>query len=412
MVPKIRIRRPSARSVSTVGALGAQGLNLLALVIPIALARLDGVAVLVIVGAVAGIVSYAFTLAFPSIYPGLSNRSDREISFTASSFALVAVTVFLAFVAVIGILLGTAWGWTVFWAAVFSLSQGLYLMAVTVLIHRGDHRRFAITRIAYAVANVLATLLISLLLDSPYALAVAASGCFALGALVAGMGNLRSLGTVLSRSRHLTSLAQYASINWAAATSNLVGGLAFQSSSLAVGFLGSYAGVWASVVRVAGGFAGISFQAFAPIYDMRFSTALRSRNSVEARYVVRRAIVLSAALAVLAYGASVGVLYVSTTTGAQIAVNDVVPILLASAAYVVGTLLPTVSGKFLVMGGHQRPYLWWCVIKLAVTVLALIALRGLDLLTALAIIELAAAVAYLTMLLFAKTTTAAHKQGG
>ena len=390
----------SPAGVSSLGSLGAQGLNFIALLLPVLFGRLDQVAILVVASAIAGISALTFTFAFSSIYPGITSAKRRRNSFDASFFGVATASSLIALIGAAITLIGAPWGLTVVWAGVLSLCQGLYLLATTVLVQQIRHRRFALTRISYAVVNVTVTLLFSVFLPTPYGLVAASAVCLTVGTTVASWGRVAELGAHLAFSPLNTrNTVAYARANWAATLSNLFAGLAFQSSALATGFLGPYAGPWAGVVRVSGGFAGISQQVVSPWYDMRLSAAIRIESTLQMRRVIVTTALFGLCLAVLAYVTVWAIfLFNAFVSSRSLAVGNALPVLLIGGIYMFGALVPSVCSRFLVMLGHQQPYLVWAVSKLVIVSMVLVFYRGLELLAALACLEFLAAIAYISLL--------------
>lgn len=385
--------------ISTFWTLIAQGFNLIAMLAPLVLGKLSNVAVLVFIGAIAVIVTYTFTFSFPSLFPSIVGRRERVISFSASLLGICVAAAVIGAIAIVGVISGASWAPTLYWVAVLSFCQGVYVIAVTVLIRGGDHRRFALTRIAYSIFNVTSAILASLFVASEFGLTAAVAASFAFGALVAALGRIADFLRIVRRQfPQPRELWRYVRLNWAATISALFTVLAFQTSSLATGFLGGYAGVWAGVVRVSGGFAGISQQVISPIYDMRFSRAVRVGDP-EFRRISISSLGLGLALAAASYVGVIVTFYLNTR--AQGSVNPLhqgPEIYFISAAYTVGALFPSVAGKFVVMLGHQKAYFIWVLGKLLLTASALLFLRNLELITSLALLELLAAVSYAILL--------------
>lgn len=391
-----------SKGLSSLGSLGAQGLNFVALLLPIFFGRLDQVAILVVTSAIAGISAFTFTFAFSSIYPGITDSESRKQSFGAAVIGVMTSSILLVLIGAAIALFAAPWGIVVFWSGVVTLCQGLYLVATTVLVQQLRHGRFAATRIAYATVNVLLTLLFSVVLLNPYGLVMAAAVCFAIGAAVASWGKITALRDHLAADRlNLRDAASYVRANWAATLSNLFAGLAFQSSALATGFLGSFAGSWAGIIRVAGGFAGISQQVVSPPYDMRLSSAIRIGSALQIRRTILTTIIFGLAMAISAYVAVWGIFFFSIFVSSRtLEVGSALPVLLTGGIYTFGVLIPSVCSKFLVMLGHQKPYFAWVLSKLGFTAVALTLLRGLDLLLALACLELLSATAFVLLLVF------------
>jgi hypothetical protein len=237
--------------------------------------------------------------------------------------------------------------------------------------------------------------------------------CLLVGATVASWGRFAGLLALLKTNplsaRNVTG---YASANWAATLSNLFAGLAFHSSALATGFLGPFAGPWAGVVRIAGGFAGISQQVVSPPYDMRLSSAIRIESTTEIRRVIVTTAILGLAMAVLAYIAVwVAFLIGAFVRSRTLALGDSFSVLLIGGAYTFGVLVPSICSKFLVMLGHQQPHFLWAVSKFVVISVALVLFRGIVLLAALAVLEFLAAIAYLCLLMvYRRRPGKAHQQ--
>lgn len=393
------------RMLNAFSMLAAQGLNFVAMLVPVLLGRLDEVAFLVIVGAIGLISALTFSSAFPSVYPGIAQRSARIVSVVASTGVLLAAGALFVLVAVVGFLAGAEWALVLLLSAILMLAQGAYLITTTILVQQNDLPRFAVTRSVYAVANLLGTVAALAFFSVNYSLAVSAIACFSLASIVAVFGRLRrGAFAVREAFPSMRQLFTYVRSNWAATSSGLFAGLAFQSSSLATGFLGSYAGLWASVVRVSGGFASTSQQVIAPLFEMQLSLAIREGRGHELRRLMVRSTALALGLSLLAFGAVVATLVIGGALAPAIVSDDERLLVLAVIfAYTIGAVLPSISSKFMVMGGRQKAYFVWVACKLALTVVAVLWLRGLEMLTALSVIELVAALAYVAILVVGQT---------
>lgn len=388
------------RLLSTLSMLAAQGLNFVAMLVPVLFGRLHEVAFLVIVGAIALISALTFSFAFPSVYPGLAQRSARVESVVAATTGLLVASVLFVAAAVVGFITGAEWSLIILLSAMLMLAQGAYLITTSILVQQNDLPRFALTRSVYAISNLLGTIAALAFFSVEYSLAVSAIVCFSVASVIAVFGRLRR-GTlaVLAVFPSLRQLLNYVRSNWAATTSGLFAGLAFQSSSLATGFLGGYAGLWASVVRVSGGFASTAQQVVAPIFEMQLSAAIRENRRGEVRRMIVRSTLLASGLSLLAYVAIVATLMVGGALSPAVIGDAERSLVLAVIfAYTIGAVLPSISSKFMVMGGRQRTYFLWVACKLLVTAVTLILLRGLEMLVALSIIELLSAIAYVAIL--------------
>jgi hypothetical protein len=149
-----------------------------------------------------------------------------------------------------------------------------------------------------------------------------------------------------------------------------------------------------------------------PPYDMRLSAAIRIESTTQVRRVIVNTTVFGLGMAVLTYIAVWVTFLVSAFVSSRtLAGGDAFPVLLIAGVYTFGVLVPSICAKFLVMLGHQRPYFAWVVSKLVITSIALILLRGLELLVALACLEFVAAIAYLCLLtLYRKRYEKAHQR--
>lgn len=390
-MPRI-LARPSRRAVSMVISLAAQGMNFVAMVVPVVLGRFDAVAALLLCSAFSTISVHSASFAFPSIYPSLRETEDRSVSVKVCCLGLTAAS---SIMLVLGAILAASHhgylGSILITSSLLTLTMGAYVTVTTLAISSMAHRSFSKTRLVYALVNIGLTCAISLLELPAIALSLAAVATFGI-AFAYCYGDLRREGILQARADpvQLTRQQAFAYLRRArsAAGANLLGGLAAQSSVFAIGLLGPFGNTWAAAIRIVGGFGGVAQQVVAPQFEMDFAKGLRDETATGG--LIYRGVAIG------------GLLALGTCVAVEISLFlgdsgwDVIPIELRVGylLYTIGILTPTVVSRMLVMAGGARKQLTWIVLKIVSTaaVLAIFHNEGLGL--ALGLTELAFGVAF------------------
>jgi len=382
--------------LSVVGSLAAQGVNFVTMLVPVLLGKFDSAAMLVVSGSIASVLIYGFTLNFPSVYPTVLDGVDEQLAKRCALIGTLLVTILLASGALVFARVGLeSLSKPCFGAAAYALGFGLYLISVSVLMREANSARFARTRLFYAFMNGSLTLAVCALVEDSAGLVFGVSLSFALGGIYATGDFFRSL-VVDSLSgcwdgRTVGFFRKRAGAGVAA----ILGGLSVQASSISLGLAGSYAGLWGSVLRVAGGTAGVAHQVLSPPFEIELSRAVRERSATFR--VVGVGVASSVLLSILAYATVAASLLVGTHQGGVHV--ETTQLLVVAGVFTLGLVAPAVASKALVMLGADRYQLVWGASRLLVTALILSFARGLLLIWCLAALEFVSGVAYLVLVL-------------
>lgn len=384
--------------MAVAATLAAQGLNFAAMLLPILLGRFEQVAFLVIVSAAGGIAAHTGTLAFGSVYPALRRSGRRRsISIGASVAGLLLTVATFAIAAVVVGLFDRDIGRLLGWSAALCAANGMYIVATGLLIRDAAMGRFGVLRTVYACVNLVFTVVATFVWHDVVALAVAATAAFVVSAASSlDRARARALADGLRRFRRPRELGAYAREHAPATMSNLAAGIAYQSSALLTGLLGPFAGAWAVIIRITGGFATIGTQVVGPPLEMRFAAAVREGRFADARRTTSAALVWGLLLSLVTAGVIAGVWAVAGSRGEPL---PSVPVLVVgAAAFILGSLVPCAAQKFLVMAGGQRRLLLLVLLRLVAVVAIVPFLRNEMLVVVLAVIEFLFAAAYVVLL--------------
>lgn len=378
-------------------ALFGQGLNFLAMLLPVVGQETGQLAYLMLPLALATVLSRTSVLGFHSRYLTLAGPLQRTAT-SVSLGTLVLTTLCCAGVAGVLAATGTTAAAVVAgWTALLVLTNGVYVMAVAVATQEQRMDVYSTARLVYGIVNVLVTVGVVFVVPFQAGLVVAAVVNPLVGATLILTRTRNRLVTVfvggLPRILDRDHRA-YLAVSSRATGATLVSECGFQIQGFLTPFLGQYQEIWAVVVRLTGGFGSLAQQVIAPSLEARIAAAIRDGDTPLTRRWCRIC---------AAGGLVLGVLCAVVQTGALVLAlpeDDALtpPVLAATAVFCVASLATNLSVKIPLMKGHDRGFLVWSVGRL-VPLVVLVATSGAVLLWGIVVVQTLAAVAFLAIAL-------------
>lgn len=384
------------RSLRSYGISGfAQGLNFIAMLLPVLGRQADQLTYLVVPLALANLVCRASTFAYPGRYLAIPDRLTRTASATALSGLIACTAAFLvAAVALTG--RSGYWAGVLAWSGALAFTHGLYFIAVAVVSRERRMNVYARARLVYGVVNIIGTTLVVFVTPFREGLVVVAGIITLTGAVMMLTGTsdrvvpafLNHLPRILNRPHRA-----YMRASFRASGAQLLTDLAFQMQGLMTPFLGPYKEIWAVTLRLTGGFSGLAQQVIAPGFEMRISEAARSGDHPTVRQWTRRGLAGSGALALFTAVVVIGAVMFATDVGGN-------PwwVLAAVGVFSGGSLLTSLVIKVPYITGRDTPYLIWSLLRPTLLGLSLF-LSGGQLLVAVAVIQVISAVTFVPLAL-------------
>uniref|UniRef100_UPI003B3B9735 hypothetical protein n=1 Tax=Corynebacterium sp. TaxID=1720 RepID=UPI003B3B9735 len=259
-------------------ALFGQGLNFLAMLLPVVGQETGQLAYLMLPLALATVLSRTSVLGFHSRYLTLAGPLQR----TATSVSLgTLVLTTLCCTGVAGVLAATgttAAAVVAGWTALLVLTNGIYVMAVAVATQEQRMDVYSTARLVYGIVNVLVTVGVVFVVPFQAGLVAAAVVNPLVGATLILTRTRNRLVTVfvgdLPRILDRDHRA-YLAVSSRATGATLVSECGFQIQGFLTPFLGQHQEIWAVVVRLTGGFGSLAQQVIAPSLEARGAAALR-----------------------------------------------------------------------------------------------------------------------------------------
>lgn len=350
------------------GALFGQGLNFLAMLLPIVGGETGQLAYLMLPLALATVLSRTSLLGFHSRY--LTVPGERVRTATAVSAASLSVTTLLC------LLVGAAVAPVrdiALWTGLLVVSNGLYLMAVAVATREQRMDVYSTARLAFGVTNIIFTALVVFVIPFEAGLIVAAAVNPLVGTvLILTRTENRILPAMLS---DLTRMLDRDHRFYLAGSGRPTGGVllaevGFQFQGFITPFLGPYQEIWAVVVRLTGGFGTLVQQIIAPPCEAKLAGCIRADDSEGTRVWFRKIILIGA-------GLGVGSAVVQTAAILLFLPDDdavTIGSLIAVSVFCLFWMPSAMCGKIPLMKGLARPYLAWSLTRLAL-LLPLLLLR-------------------------------------
>lgn len=350
------------------GALFGQGLNFLAMLLPIVGGETGQLAYLMLPLALATVLSRTSILGFHSRY--LTVPGERTRTATAVSAASLSVTTLLC------LLVGAAVAPVrdvALWTGLLVVTNGLYLMAVAVATREQRIDVYSTARLAFGITNIIITSLVVFVVPFQAGLIVAAAANPLVGTvLILTRTQNRILPpTVSDLPRMLDREHRFYLAGSGRATGGvLLAEVGFQFQGFITPFLGQYQEIWAVVVRLTGGFGTLVQQIIAPPCEAKLAGCIRAADSEGTRAWFRKIILIGAVLGVGSAAVQTAAILLflpdddAVTAGSLVAVSVFCLFWMPSA----------MCGKIPLMKGLTRPYLAWSVTRL-VFLLPLLLLR-------------------------------------
>lgn len=378
-------------------ALIGQGLNFLAMLLPILGQETGQLAYLMLPLALATVLSRTTILGFHSRYLTLAAPMRR----TATSVSLASLwltTLVCGGVAAVLAATGAPGAAAVAgWTALLVISNGVYLMAVAVATQEQRMDVYSTARLVYGVVNVLVTVMVVFVVPFQAGLIVAAIVNPLVGAalIVVRTRNrllpevFRDLPRLLDREHR-----GYLAVSSRATGATLLSECGFQIQGFLTPFLGPYQEIWAVVVRLTGGFGSLAQQVIAPSLEAKVAVSIRENDTALTRRWCRICAVGGLLLGAVCAVVQTGALVFSLPED-----DALTPLVLAATAvFCVASLATNLSVKIPLMKGHDRGFLVWSVGRL-VPLVALMATTGAVLLGGIVVVQTLAAVAFLVIAL-------------
>lgn len=378
------------------GALFGQGLNFLAMLLPIIGQETGQLAYLMVPLALSTVLSRTSILGFHSKYltvPEHLRRTATTVSFASLFLTSLACGVVATILAVTIPESGAAGiaGWT----TPLVLTNGVYFMAVAVVTQEQQMAFYSTARLWYGVVNVVVTSVVVFAVPFTAGLVFAAVVNPLVGALLILLRTRNRLLPELWRDRrNLDDRAhrRYLVSSGQATGATLLSECGFQIQGFLTPFLGQYQEAWAVVVRLTGGFGTLAQQVIAPTFEAKIAAAIRDGDrSATARWC-RVCVIGGVGLGTICAAVQAGALVFSLHGHESLTVTT----LIMSSVYCVATLAMNLSVKIPLMKGHDRLFLFWSSGRLAL-LLCLLATPSGVLLTGVVVVQTLAALVFLSV---------------
>ncbi|MGO2841442.1 hypothetical protein ACTXKY_03040 [Corynebacterium variabile] len=373
----------------------AQGLNFLAMLLPVLGRQTEQLTYLVVPLALASLFSRAATFAFPGRYLAIPDRLTRTATSAAFLGLLGCTGLFLVASACAAGAGYGYWAGIFAWSALLAVTHGLYFTAVAVVSREQRMDVYSRARFVYGIINISGTALVVFAVPFREGLIVVAALITLSGAvLMLASAHNRVVPVFVAELPRLLDRRHRAYMRGSlrASGAQLLTDLAFQIQALATPFLGQYQDMWAVALRLTGGFSGLSQQVIAPGFEMRIAAAVRSGNHTTVRQWVLRG--LFGGVAIAGFSAVVVVGAVLFSTGTDLPWWTVFSIGVFSG----GSLLTSLVIKVPYITGHDTRYLVWSVIRPGLLCASLLLPAG-PLLIAIAATQIISAATFLPLLL-------------
>lgn len=378
-------------------ALIGQGLNFLAMLLPIIGQQTGQLAYLMLPLALATVLSRTSILGFHSRYLTVA----RELQRTATSVSLgplVAVSAACGVVAAVLLGAGADGAAAVAgWTALLVISNGIYFMSVAVVTQEQRMDVYSTARLVYGVVNVAVTVVVVFVVPFQAGLVFAAVVNPVVGALLILLRTRNRLLPVFVRELPVLfdrGHRSYLRTSSSATGATLLSECGFQIQGFLTPFLGQYQEIWAVVVRLTGGFGSLAQQVIAPSLEAKIAAAIRGDDAARTRRWCRICALGGVVLGVFCAVVQSGALVFSLRDDAALT-----PLALAATAvFCVASLSTNLSVKIPLMKGLDRAFLAWSVGRL-IPLVILLATSGAVLLGGIVTVQVLAAVAFLVIAL-------------
>ena len=387
-------------------ALIGQGLNFLAMLLPIIGQQTGQLAYLMLPLALATVLSRTSILGFHSRYLTVARQSQRTATSVSLSCLIGAAAVCGIVALVLQPMAGDSGGTgsaaaTVSamagWTALLVITNGLYFMAVAVVTQEQKMSVYSVARLVYGIVNVALTTVVVWVVPFQAGLIVAAAVNPLVGATLI---LLRTRNSLLPEWwRDLTVLADPEHRRYLAASRQATGATflsecGFQIQGFLTPFLGPYQEIWAVVVRLTGGFGSLAQQVIAPSFEARIAAAIRDDDTSGTARWCR-----ICAFGGIALGVACAVVQTVALMFSLPDDDSLTPlVLVVTAVYCIASLSTNLSVKIPLMKGLDRWFLVWSIGRLIPLVALLATTDGL-LLGGIVTVQTVAAVTFLVIAL-------------
>ena len=379
-------------------ALIGQGLNFLAMLLPIFGQQTGQLAYLMLPLALATVLARTSILGYHSRYLTVAGPT-RSTATAVSWSSLLAVTAVCGIVALALQIPGSSSAGSVSaiaaWTALLVITNGTYLMAVAVVTQEQRMDVYSTARLIFGVVNVAATVVVVWFLPFHAGLIVVAALNPLVGSLLILLRTENRLLPQWWASRRTMADAdhrRYFADSSRATGATFVSECGFQIQGFLTPFLGPYQEIWAVVVRLTGGFGSLAQQVIAPSLEAKIAAAIRENNTATtakwSRLCALGGVVLGIGCAVVQSGALIFSLPDD---------DALTPLVLAvTAVFCVASLSTNLSVKIPLMKGLDRVFLTWSIGRLVPLVALLLTTDGV-LLGGIVTVQTLAAIVFLVM---------------
>jgi hypothetical protein len=353
-----------------------QVLTFLAMVVPIALQETGQVIVLALASSVAGLLVNISTLAYGYVFPVIRGRRLAATATVVSAATLTGTALLVLAGGTLENRFDLPTGSAAATAALL-WSQGLYTMLTAALIRRHDTGGLGITRVAYGVVVLVATLLVSLLPVGPLGLVLATSLAYLLTVVLLGATGRPLLHLADVPRAHLLRRLGRAHVRRAVrpTLSGAAAGWAYLFSGLSLVGLGVYGAPWAVVNRICGGYGTLLQTVLSPPVEAQLSRAVRDQDVPALLKARRSGLLLGTGVAVLAVGSSLVLALYSV--GLDDADRWFLPVLAATLLFWAPQLITTPINRLANFLGRHRSRLVWDAVRAVAITAAFLATEGI-----------------------------------
>jgi hypothetical protein len=357
----------------------AQGLTLVASLLPILFQLTEPLVFVVLVSSIATVIAQPASISAANRLPAIGGRLGA-LRFGGASVVLIAsvAVVGLCLAGVLYALGERRWASIAAGAALLSAAQALYLVSFAECIRRLDHRATATTRFVYGVTAFALTLVACAAAPSGPAI-VAAYAIAYLAAALSVVSRLNGRQTLIAVLRSATPRALRLEMaeNWRYVAAASLSNISSQAPGLALPQLGLLASPWSIATRIGSGFQTIGASVAGPPIDIRVSEALQRGASHTLRKTFIVALVVGVGLAIFAVAVIFAAIYWTHSEAmALLPTTFVVSIFLFWGA----SILIAVCGRTLSLLGKGRAQLWLEIGKVTIILPCLLFLNGSTLL--------------------------------
>lgn len=380
-------------------AMFGQGLNFIAMLLPVLGKEAGQLAYLMFPLALAALLFKIGSLSFHVRYLTL-NEAKREIGTAVSMMGLVVVSILTAAMGAVVWVWSPHWGQVLVWSGLLTFSHGLYYMAVAVVIAEKREAFYGRVRLVYGILNFLLTAIAVWVLPVQAGLIVVAF----LITFVTGMWMVlrcyNNLFAPLWRSGGHCFHAQgrqYVRESTRTTSAVFISDIGFQIQGFLTPLMGSYQQVWAIVVRLSGGFGTIGQTIIAPFFETKMAAAIRDEDFPMAESTALKAQMTGIALALATIPIQIGAIIFAVDGP----IEDASLVYIFISIYAFGLLASSTNIKAPYILGHEKAMVAWSIVRF-ITVLPLLLTQGLTLLALVSGVQIAVAIALVPLSIKAK----------